>query len=274
MLEKRLYHEQLFALTLTYPPSMDAIMDALQPGAFVHILPSPSESRQLFLRRPLSIAGLDREKRTVLLIVRVVGQGTEQLREVQPGTVLDVYVPYTHGFPIHNVKNGARALLVGGGVGVAPLLWLAETLHAQGARVTALIGFRESRDVFGLRTFEQWGDVHLVTEDGLSGKPGRVTEYVRDFSYDVLLSCGPEPMLKALAHITAGDSRPHYASLEARMACASGVCRACVVAVRSDVHADTGHHMVSTDDAARIQHRRVCHDGPVFSLSELVWRAP
>lgn len=272
VLEKEVYHEHLFAVTLSYPPSMDAVMATLQPGAFLHIAPLNTGGRQLFLRRPLSIAGLDRERRTVLIIVKVVGDGTEQLSSVQPGDALDVYVPYTNGFPTEHLERGARALLVGGGVGVAPLLWLAEVLHAQGVHVTALIGFRESRDVIGLHTLKRLGAVQVMTEDGSSGLPGRVTDEVSRFSYDVLFACGPQPMLKTLAHLTAGDPRPHYVSLEARMACASGVCRACVVAVRAKGNTNETMNVKAIDAQGSIEHRRVCHDGPVFQLADLVFR--
>ncbi|MDY0322979.1 MAG: dihydroorotate dehydrogenase electron transfer subunit [Candidatus Carbobacillus sp.] len=271
VLEKEIYHEHLFALTLIYPPSMDTVMASLQPGAFLHIMPPNVGGRHLFLRRPLSIAGIDRDQRTVLLIVKIIGDGTEQLSRVKPGDELDVYVPYTNGFPTQHLEHGARALLVGGGVGVAPLLWLAEVLHAQGVQITALMGFRESRDVIGLHTLKQLGAVQIVTEDGSSGAQGRVTDYMPRFSYDALFGCGPEPMLKTLAHLTAGDPRPHYVSLEARMACATGVCRACVVAVQSKGKIDETINVKGMHEHVSIEHRRVCHDGPVFQLSELVF---
>ncbi|MBE3596255.1 MAG: dihydroorotate dehydrogenase electron transfer subunit [Hydrogenibacillus sp.] len=236
-------------LVLAHPAMPD-----LQPGQFVHLRVPEGEA---FLRRPLSVADYDDGTHTLRLIFRTVGVGTKRLSAVRPGDRLDVFFPPSGGFPMDIVPSGGRAVIVGGGLGVAPLLYLAKALNLRGVRVRARIGFAAVEEVYGLERLSAHAEVELWTDDGSAGRRGRVTDGLSpEEPFQALYACGPEPMFVALKARFRHDGRPMFAALEARMACAVGVCRACVVPVRAD---------------GGIVHRRVCRDGPVFPLQSLVF---
>ncbi|QZA33971.1 dihydroorotate dehydrogenase electron transfer subunit [Hydrogenibacillus sp. N12] len=245
---RRAIGRSIVELALAVPPAFPEP----RPGQFVHVR-VPGDD--LILRRPLSVADWDEKERVLRLIFRVVGEGTARLAALPVGTAVDAFLPPSTGFPLSAVRSGETALLVGGGLGVAPLIFLARALHSRGVRVKARIGFACAENVFGLRRLRAVADVELYTDDGSAGAKGRVTDGLGpEAAFHAAFACGPEPMLRALQRMFRGDGRPIYAALEARMACGAGVCRACVVPVA---------------EGSALRHRRVCRDGPVFALASL-----
>lgn len=211
------------------------------PGQFVNILVDGC-----YLRRPFSVA--DRVGDVLTVVYRTVGQGTERMAEFTRGHALDVLVGLGQGFDLS--AAGKRPLLVGGGVGAAPLLYLARRLSEDGRAVTVLLGFRSAEDVILTDDFHRLGaSVHVVTEDGTGGTRGLVTD-VLPSDYTFFYACGPLAMLRALDAVAVGTGE--Y-SLEERMGCGFGACLGCT-------------HKMAGGALARI-----CKEGPVFRREALAW---
>ena len=213
------------------------------PGEFVNI-----ELPGKFLRRPISLCNWSDEG--ILLLVKVVGEGTKALVRSVPGTELDVLSGLGKGF--EPLKGGINPVLVGGGIGIAPLYGLAQRMLALGIHPTVVLGFRSAADAFYVKEFVSLGcPVQIATEDGSMGVKGFVTDAVKalpDAHY--VYTCGPLPMLKAvhsLPQLTGGQF-----SFEARMGCGFGACMGCTVPT------------VGGD-------KRVCKDGPILYKEEIVW---
>ncbi|MFT8317194.1 MAG: dihydroorotate dehydrogenase electron transfer subunit [Sporolactobacillus sp.] len=225
-----------------------------EPGQFVHILPGGNPAaRTALLRRPISICKTDPANQRMTLIYRKAGIGTESFSQLKPGMTLNVLGPLGHGFPLDAVREGSKALIIGGGVGVPPLYGLSAALHARKVSLTHLLGFRSAKDVFYEEHFAKWGTTHVLTEDGSCGRQGLVTDLLKDVSFDSAFACGPLPMLRAVQRqIT---EKPLFLSLEQRMGCGIGACMACVV------------HTTNPEDEKG--YRRVCCDGPVFPSGEV-----
>jgi len=228
-------------------------MPASAPGQFVHVAVPPGG--RFFLRRPLSIHNCD-DNALELLIVEA-GEGTRRMRRLASGDSLDFYGPLGGAFP----RSVTRVLAIGGGVGLAPLYYYGRR-NAGGFRGTyrLLYGARTRDDLFLEHVPLEAQGVGLATDDGSYGFAGNVVslaaaELDRDEA-DVLFSCGPTVMMRAVQRLADERGLAHYASLENRMACALGACRACVVPVRG---------------ARGREFRTVCHDGPVFDGSVLDW---
>ncbi|MFP7332574.1 dihydroorotate dehydrogenase electron transfer subunit [Shouchella clausii] len=224
-----------------------------QPGQFLHV--RVDESEDLLLRRPISIANIDPEKEQVTMIYRAGGAGTKRLAVQGVGTEVDVLGPLGQGFPLEEAKRGEKVLLVGGGIGVPPLYYLGRRLVENGVRVTSVLGFASQADVFYEQLFKQLGDVFIATADGSYGARGFVTDVIsqQSIDFDVLYSCGPTPMLKALTDRY--RERRAFISLEERMGCGVGACFACVC------HVENGQAH---------EYRKICTDGPVFPVGEVV----
>lgn len=222
------------------------------PGQFVHL-----QARGRFetlLRRPISIADVDLENREFCLIYRVEGTGTKNLSEKKAGEDIDLLGPLGNGFPVDRLVEGQTAILVGGGIGVPPLYYLSKQLVQNGVTVKHVLGFASKAEVFSEEEFAELGETYVTTVDGSYGKQGFVTGAMTDVDFDVLYACGPTAMLQALEARYANFEA--YFSLEQRMGCALGVCMACVCHVAGD---ETG-----------TAYRKVCRDGPVFPLGEVV----
>lgn len=228
--------------------------DMTEPGRFVHI--KAEIGSDPLLRRPISICEADVEKRQFTMIYRAEGKGTLQLADKQAGQAVDVMGPLGHGFPVQEAKEGDTALLVGGGIGVPPLYYLSKQLLKKGIRVIHVLGFASAADVFYKEEFEALGETHVATVDGSMGEQGFVTDVIsrHGIAFDVLYACGPTPMLKALDSAYRGHKG--FLSLEERMGCGIGACYACVCKLQGD---ESG-----------TQYRKICSDGPVFPLGEVV----
>ncbi|WJY28794.1 MULTISPECIES: dihydroorotate dehydrogenase electron transfer subunit [Sporosarcina] len=217
------------------------------PGQFVHI--RVTDTYEPLLRRPISIASYDRDRRRMTIIFRAEGRGTQILAEKAVGISVDVLGPLGNGFPSGQPKPGETVLLVGGGIGVPPLYQLSKELTAAGVRVVHVLGFQTASAVFYEQEFSALGETRIVTADGTAGEKGFVTDSLRahpvDFS--VYYTCGPTPMLSAVQEAYAG--KPGYLSFEQRMGCGIGACFACVCETKE------------TDSRPYV---KVCSDGPVF----------
>lgn len=231
------------------------------PGQFVEVRVDGSSST--FLRRPISINFVDREANELWLMVAMVGDGTRKLGELQPGDTLNCVLPLGNGFTLPSDRNaghtkapqnaGHKMLLVGGGVGVAPLLYLGAELQKQGCEVTFLLGGRSKKDLLELDLFNKYGRVCVTTEDGTMGEQGFVTNHsVLSESFDKIFTCGPTPMMKAVARYATEKGICCEASLENMMACGLGACLCCV-------------------EKTTEGNLCVCKDGPVFDIQRLLW---
>lgn len=215
-------------------------------GQFAHIKVSGRT-----LRRPISICEIDKAAGTLRFVFQVRGAGTEELASAKEGDFLDVLAPLGNGFPL--VEKGKRVLLIGGGIGVPPLLSLADYYSENS--VSAL-GFRTKSWVILEDDFKRTGTKQLLaTDDGTYGEQGFVTDLVSEEDFDVIYSCGPLPMLKNVAKLAKERDVPCYVSLEERMACGVGACLGCAVKI-----VDEGEE----------KYLHVCKDGPVFDYRTVV----
>lgn len=227
----------------------DFDLQEFAPGKFIHI--RCSDSQDPFLRRPMSICDLYKDR--MIVLYRRQGVGTQVLAKLNPGIVLDVLAPLGNPFPYDQLKPNSQVLLVGGGIGVPPLYYLGRKLKERGHRIVSLLGFNSAEDVFYQSEFAALGESQISTIDGSFGYQGYVTDLISNYFYDVLYSCGPMPMLKTVQRLTSGQEA--YLSLEQRMACGVGACLACVC---------------KPTDPANKSYNRVCTEGPVFLAQEIL----
>ncbi|MGG2064772.1 dihydroorotate oxidase B electron transfer subunit [Bacillus sp. S14(2024)] len=232
----------------------DLVQQMNEPGQFVHI--KVAEGIAPLLRRPISICNVDQENNEFTMLYRAEGQGTKTLAKKKQGELVDVLGPLGHGFPVEEAEAGQTALLVGGGIGVPPLYELSQRLVAKGVRVIHILGFQTKDVVFYEEKFAELGDTYVATVDGTHGTKGFVTDVIDTYGidFDILYSCGPLAMLRALEGRY--KEKKAYISLEERMGCGIGACFACVCHLQED---PSGH-----------SYKKVCSDGPVFPIGEVV----
>lgn len=235
--------EGIFGLLLEAEP----IAAEAAAGQFVSLYSAQADR---LLPRPISLCGIDRERGTIRLVYRVAGAGTKEFSELLPGEKVRVMGPLGNGFPL----KGSRPVLIGGGIGIPPMLELAK---AFGGRAAAVLGYRSER--FLETEFESVSRVYTATEDGSFGTRGTVLDAIRQekVSGDVLYACGPLPMLRAVKEYAIRENLPCYVSMEERMACGIGACLACVC------------RTTETDAHSNVRNRRICKDGPVFEAREV-----
>ena len=229
----------------------DEALPEIKPGQFVEVKVEGSAST--FLRRPISINYVDKENSEIWLLVQLVGDGTRAMARLNEGDSLNVLFPLGNGFAAP--KKGEKVLLVGGGVGVAPLLEYGKALKEAGAKPVFLLGARTKADLMQLDLFGKYGDVYITTEDGSEGEKGFVTQHsvLTKESFDRISTCGPKPMMVAVAKFAKANSIPCEVSLENMMACGLGACLCCVEkTVKGNVC--------------------VCKEGPVFNINDLTWQ--
>lgn len=222
------------------------------PGQFVEVRIDHEPS--VFLRRPISVNFVDREANELWLLVAVVGNGTRRLAALQPGDRLNCVLPLGNHFH-YDATRDRRVLLVGGGVGVAPLLYAGQQLRQEGIEPVFLLGARTASDLVLLDEFSKYGQVYITTEDGSMGEKGFVTQHsiLQDETFGLIFCCGPTPMMKAVARYARQQGTDCQVSLENMMACGLGACLCCVEnTVRGNVC--------------------VCKEGPVFNINELLWQ--
>lgn len=226
----------------------DNPLPEMMPGQFVEIKVEGSQTT--FLRRPISIHYVDREANELWLLVAVVGQGTKAMSSLPVGGTLNLVLPLGNGFTI----SGRKTLLVGGGVGVAPLLYAGKAIREAGGEPVFLLGARSEKDLLELDRFRAIGKVYVTTEDGTEGEKGFVTDHTvwEKESFGQISVCGPKPMMVAVARKAREKNTPCEVSLENMMACGLGACLCCVE--------NTTEGNVC-----------VCKEGPVFNTDKLKW---
>lgn len=240
--------ERFVLLKCTDP---NAPLPPMMPGQFAQL--RVDGSKETFLRRPISINFVDTKLNQIWFLVQLVGAGSRALGRLREGDTLNALLPLGNGFSMP-VSAEKKHLLVGGGVGTAPLLYLGAQMNLMGIRPTFLLGARTKDMLLQLEDFERVGDVYVTTEDGSAGEKGFVTQHSILFKqhFDRISVCGPSPMMKAVARFARANSVPCEVSLENMMACGLGACLCCVEkTVKGNVC--------------------VCTEGPVFDINELTW---
>ena len=241
--EKKFLNSSFFKLKLKSKKTLPKI----NPGQFVEV--QVNSDSKVLLRRPISINDVDSQTNEISLIIQTVGQGTKELAKINEGEEINLVYPLGNGFNI----EGENPLLVGGGVGIAPLLYLAKNFHAKGIKPKVLLGFRSQEQMIDLKEYEKYADVYISTQDGSVGSKGLVTENeIFTQSYDTIYTCGPTPMMRAISDYSLKNNIKCYASLENKMACGIGACLCCVQ---------------NTTEG----HKCTCTEGPVFNVKDIIW---
>ena len=223
------------------------------PGQFISMYTNDGTK---LLPRPISICEIDKENSALRVVYRVTGEntGTKQFSEAKAGDTIPAIGPLGNGFPLEKAE-GKKAFLMGGGIGVPPILELAKQLNCEKQIV---MGYRDS-NTFLSKQFEENGKVYISTEDGSVGTKGNVMDAIREngLTADIIYACGPTPMLRAIKNYAESNGIECYISLEERMACGIGACLACVCKTK-----EKDHH-------SNVNNKRICKDGPVFLSTEV-----
>ena len=230
------------------------IAAAAKAGQFVSVY---SNDASKLLPRPISLCGIDRKAGTLRLVYRVTGEhtGTEEFSRLQAGDTMKIMGPLGNGF---TVEKGRKAFLIGGGIGVPPMLQLAKEMKDAGENFKIVMGYRDA-GTFLLDEFKEQGESFVATEDGSVGTKGNVLDAIREnhLDADVIYACGPTPMLRALKAYAEEQNMTCYVSMEERMACGIGACLACVCnSTEKDAHSN-------------VKNKRICKEGPVFNAKEV-----
>lgn len=229
------------------------VVPSCEPGQFVHIL--PCQASDPLLRRPISLYDVDKKEGSITLLYKIVGKGTQIMSNIKSNDYLDIMGPLGRSFTLVNNKN---VVLVGGGVGVAPLIYLARKLKENNCHVTLLYGVENSKQLVGEHRLQEIGVKLLpATVDGSRGYKGYVTnillENINPSEVDYIYTCGPEPMMSVVASYASKNNILGQLSLEEYMACGIGACFGCA------------RKLKSFDDT----YVKVCQDGPVFNMDEI-----
>jgi len=244
IIESKNLAQGVYSLKIKTTAARDAI-----PGQFINIF---SKDRSKLLPRPISICEIDKEDSTLRVVFRVVGAGTNEFSKLIAGDEVEVMGPLGNGF----LLEGEKSIVVGGGIGVPPMLELAKQLPGS---VTAVMGYRND-DMFLTEEFtDVAAELIIATDDGSVGVHGTVVDAMNenDLQADVIYACGPKPMLRGVAAYAKDHGIKCYVSMEERMACGVGACLGCVC------------KSTEVDDHSHVHNKRVCKDGPVFLATEV-----
>ena len=237
-------NKDCFLLVLKSPIELQEI----KPGQFVNV--EVKDVAERILRRPISIHDVDVENNILYLVVQKIGKATKKLSSIKKGESLSIVFPLGNGFTL----EGDNPLLIGGGVGTAPLLLLAKEFRRKSINPTILIGARTNEQLFLTNRYNAIGTLSISTEDGSVGEKGLVTQNsILKNNFDVVYCCGPTPMMKAVSVWAKEKNIKCYVSLENRMACGIGACLCCVNENKE------GHNVC------------VCTEGPVFNSEDIKW---
>lgn len=228
--------------------STDRIAAGARAGQFLSLY---CKDGSRMLPRPISICEIDKSAGTVRLVFRIAGAGTKEFAGYEPGEHVKVTGPLGNGFP----QEAKKAILIGGGIGIPPMLELAKELDCE---KQVVLGYRDSA-MFLREEFLPWGEVYVATEDGSFGTKGTVLDAIEAnrLLADVIYACGPTPMLRALKQYAKEKCIPCWISLEERMACGIGACLACVC------------RTAETDKHTNVKNKRICKEGPVFLAEDV-----
>ena len=238
--------EQIYDMWLETNLAKDA-----HPGQFVAVYPKNAAT---LLPRPISICEADKQRNRLRLVYRVAGRGTKEFSGYRAGDSSFILGILGNGFPLDKAK-GKTVFLMGGGIGIPPMLQLAKELDAEKQIV---VGYR-NRELFLSEDLKQYGNIYVATEDGSAGSKGNVMDAIREnkLQADMIMACGPMPMLRAIKKYAEENGIEAYISLEERMACGVGACLGCVCKTK-----EVDHH-------SHVHNARICTDGPVFEAREV-----
>ena len=228
------------------------IADEARPGQFISVY---SQDGSRLLPRPISICEADPDEGRLRIVYRIAGKGTDEFSKYVSGDPIDIMGPLGNGFPVEKAE-GKKVFLMGGGIGVPPILELAKQMQCEEKQI--VVGYRDAH-TFLKEEFEQNGTLYISTEDGSVGTKGNVMDAIREQSLDadIIFACGPTPMLRAIKAYAEEKKIECYISLEERMACGIGACLACVCKTKEkDAHSN-------------VNNKRICKDGPVFLSTEV-----
>ncbi|MDD3204898.1 MAG: dihydroorotate dehydrogenase electron transfer subunit [Lachnospiraceae bacterium] len=222
-----------------------------KPGQFISVYPHNAST---LLPRPISICEVDKENRRLRIVYRIAGKGTTEFATYHTGRKIQILGTLGNGFPVEE-GTGKKVFLLGGGIGIPPMLQLAKEMKAEKQIV---LGYRDD-ELFLKEDLEKNGALYIATEDGSVGTRGNVMDAIREnkIDADVIFACGPMPMLRAIKNYAEEKGIPAYISLEERMACGVGACLGCVCKTK-----EKDHH-------SHVNNARVCTDGPVFEAKEV-----
>lgn len=228
--------------------------EAAKPGQFISMYTNDGSK---LLPRPISICEIDKENKRLRVVYRVTGEntGTEQFSKMKEGEEFKIIGPLGNGFPFEKAE-GKKAFLIGGGIGVPPILELAKQTNCSEKQI--VVGYRD-KHAFLKEEFEQNGKLYISTEDGSIGTKGNVMDAIceNDLEADIIFACGPTPMLRAIKQYAEEKNIECYISLEERMACGIGACLGCVCQSKEK------------DSHSNVNNKRICKDGPVFLSTEV-----
>ena len=248
VISQEMLADGIFSMWLRTEASQAAV-----PGQFISMYTNDGSK---LLPRPISICEIDKAEGALRVVYRVTGEntGTKQFSECKAGDVIPVIGPLGNGFPLDKAE-GKKAFLMGGGIGVPPILELSKQLNCEKQIV---MGYRDA-NTFLKEQFESNGSVYISTEDGSVGTKGNVMDAIREngLTADIIYACGPTPMLRAIKNFAESNGIECYISLEERMACGIGACLACVCKSK-----EKDHH-------TNVHNKRICKDGPVFLSTEV-----
>ncbi|MDO5522053.1 MAG: dihydroorotate dehydrogenase electron transfer subunit [bacterium] len=226
------------------------IANQAKPGQFVSLY---SKDGSRLLPRPISICEIDQVRGALRLVYRIAGKGTEEFSKLKAGDTISVMGPLGNGFMMEEGKT----ILIGGGIGIPPMLELAKQLSSNGVTVQMVLGYRDQ--LFLNEEFENYGNVYISTEDGSVGTKGNVIDAIKEnnLDADIIYACGPTPMLRGVKAFASEYNIRAQISLEEKMACGIGACLACTCKTK-----EKDHH-------SNVNNKRICKDGPVFYAQEV-----
>lgn len=227
------------------------LADQAKPGQFICVYP---KDKSTLLPRPISICEVDKEQKALRIVYRIAGKGTAEFSGYKAGDSIDILGTLGNGFPVEEGK-GKKVFLMGGGIGVPPILELAKEMDA---KKQIVVGYRDNQ-LFLAEDLAKYGTVYAATEDGSAGTKGNVMNAIEEneLEADMIFACGPMPMLRAIKRYAQAHQIPAYISLEEHMACGVGACLGCVVKTK-----EVDHH-------SHVHNARICTDGPVFEAQEV-----
>ena len=246
LIEKKEWAKSTFLLLQSDEPLED-----IKAGQFVQV--RVDDAQHTYLRRPISIHDVDYQNRTMTLLVQRVGEGTNKMSDNEIGDTLNIIYPLGNGFSLPE-NNNQNVILVGGGIGIAPLYYLGKMLKEKGIEPQFLLGGRSKNDLIMLEQFESVGKVYITTNDGSLGEEGFVTQHSiwKEKKFDMIYTCGPKPMMMAVTKIARENNIDCEVSLENLMACGLGACLCCV---ENTIEGNVC----------------VCKEGPVININKLLW---
>ncbi|GFI22618.1 dihydroorotate dehydrogenase B (NAD(+)), electron transfer subunit [Lachnospiraceae bacterium] len=224
-----------------------------KPGQFISVY---TQDKSALLPRPISICETDITNSRLRIVYRVAGKGTAEFSRYKTGHRVDILGTLGNGFPLEKAE-GKRLFLMGGGIGIPPMLAVAKTVKNT-TSVDVIVGYRD-KELFLAEDLQKYAAVHVATEDGSVGTKGNVMNVIEDekLEADIIFACGPMPMLRAIKQYAAKKGIEAYLSLEERMACGVGACLGCVVKTK-----EVDHH-------SHVNNARICTDGPVYAAEDI-----